>query len=344
MASHNEILFVGSVGLENEEAVFNILGDKIGSRAKRYPDGETGVRGYWIRWVNASLENHIQLELIDNRDVQGIKDSKQRPFYKLNEGVFPEKLALGQFGYASHAISSYRQFKALKSSGKIPVETRFQVSMPTPMAILAGFFDLGAQQAAEQAVENVFRAEVEEIVAAIPNHELAVQWDVCSEIVAYEGGPPVFYDNILPGSVERIHRLIGFVPPAAETGIHLCYGDPGHKHIIEPTDLGTSVNFANAICTGATREVNWIHMAVPVSRDDDDYFKPLKELELQESTELYLGLVHFSDGKEGAKRRIAAAENYRNEFGIATECGFGRRPPETISDLLQLHAALADTT
>jgi hypothetical protein len=28
-------------------------------------------------------------------------------------------------------------------------------------------------------------------------------------------------------------------------------------------------------------------------------------------------------------------------FGIATECGMGRRPPETISGLLDLHRELA---
>jgi hypothetical protein len=26
---------------------------------------------------------------------------------------------------------------------------------------------------------------------------------------------------------------------------------------------------------------------------------------------------------------------------VATECGFGRRPPETVPDLLRIHAAVA---
>jgi hypothetical protein len=32
------------------------------------------------------------------------------------------------------------------------------------------------------------------------------------------------------------------------------------------------------------------------------------------------------------------------DFGIATECGFGRRPPETVPGLIDLHreVALAD--
>jgi len=28
-------------------------------------------------------------------------------------------------------------------------------------------------------------------------------------------------------------------------------------------------------------------------------------------------------------------------FGVATECGLGRRPPETIPDLLRIHSEVA---
>jgi hypothetical protein len=210
------------------------------------------------------------------------------------------------------------------------------------MAILAGFFDLSAQQDAEPAVEKVFRAEVDEIVAKIPNHELSIQWDVCYEIVAHDGGPPLYHNDILEGSVERVNRLLGYILDPVEAGIHLCYGDPGHKHIVEPENLGTSVQFANAICAGSPRDVNWMHMPVPRGRNDAAYFEPLKDLSLRPETELYLGLVHLTDGLDGASQRIAAAEAARSDFGIATECGFGRRPPETIPDLLQLHANIAD--
>jgi len=48
--------------------------------------------------------------------------------------------------------------------------------------------------------------------------------------------------------------------------------------------------------------------------------------------------VHDSDGAAGTQRRIAAAEKHASDFGIATECGFGRRPPETIPNLLRIHA------
>jgi hypothetical protein len=44
----------------------------------------------------------------------------------------------------------------------------------------------------------------------------------------------------------------------------------------------------------------------------------------------------------GTRRRLATAEKYVKNFAIATECGFGRRPPETIPELLRIHAAAAE--
>jgi hypothetical protein len=53
-------------------------------------------------------------------------------------------------------------------------------------------------------------------------------------------------------------------------------------------------------------------------------------------------LIHYSDGIAGACARVRSATRVISDFGIATECGFGRRAPETIMALLQLHAELVD--
>jgi hypothetical protein len=89
------------------------------------------------------------------------------------------------------------------------------------------------------------------------------------------------------------------------------------------------------------RSITWLHMPVPRDRDDDPYFSPLRDLKLKSGTKLYLGLIHLTDGIEGAKRRATAAKRVMSDFGVATECGFGRRPPETIPDLIRLHRVVA---
>jgi hypothetical protein len=80
---------------------------------------------------------------------------------------------------------------------------------------------------------------------------------------------------------------------------------------------------------------------VPIERDDDAYFAPLSGLAWPAQTEVYLGLVHHEDGVEGALRRAATASRFVPDFGIATECGFGRGPRERTAALLDLHEQVA---
>jgi hypothetical protein len=41
---------------------------------------------------------------------------------------------------------------------------------------------------------------------------------------------------------------------------------------------------------------------------------------------------------------MALAAEFMPRFGISTECGWGRRPPESIPALLELHAAVLRAT
>ncbi len=98
------------------------------------------------------------------------------------------------------------------------------------------------------------------------------------------------------------------------------------------------VEVHNRLVEALDRPLAYIHMPVPVDRSDEAYFAPLQELKLRRETKLFLGLVHDSDGVEGTRARIAIAAKYASDFGIAAECGFGRRPPETIPNLLRVHS------
>ena len=87
--------------------------------------------------------------------------------------------------------------------------------------------------------------------------------------------------------------------------------------------------------------MQFIHMPVPIERDDDAYFAPFAGLELDPETEVFLGLVHHADGVDGAWRRIRAAQAHVPTFGVATECGIGRaHTTEEIEQLFDIQAAL----
>ncbi|MET7747712.1 hypothetical protein [Micromonospora sp. NPDC005367] len=159
-----------------------------------------------------------------------------------------------------------------------------------------------------------------------------------------EGVFPSWIADLEQGIFDRLIRLGNAVPADVEVGYHLCYGSGKNRHFIEPQDAGRLVTVANTLTDKLARPITWIHLPVPIDRTDPAYFAPLRGLRLSADTELYLGLIHLTDGVEGARRRIGAARAAVDTFGVATECGFGRRAPETIPALLALHAAVARLT
>ncbi len=143
--------------------------------------------------------------------------------------------------------------------------------------------------------------------------------------------------------VDRIVRLSRAVPNNVELGLHFCYGDAQHRHFKEPDDTAIIVKLANATAAELARPITWIHLPVPRNRSDPEYLAPLADLNPSSPIELYLGLVHLTDSIEGARRRIKTARHtLTREFGIATECGFGRRPDTDVARLLELHGAIVN--
>ncbi len=331
---------VGSVGLADAETVFATVADILGPCCTRIPDGETGARGYWVRWQQGTFDACPQLEAVGPRKLDGYKDSIDRVFYRLKDGADPADIDFGELGYAREALASWRTFERMVEAGQIGRDVRFQVALPTPVALLTTFVELPDRAACEPALERAMLADLDRIQAGIPHDRLSIQWDVCMEVLGVEGGPPLHYDDGIAGGVARTGRLCAAIAPGVELGIHLCYGDPGHKHIVEPADLSVSVAFANGICAASPHPVGFVHMPVPRGRSDDTFFAPLKDIDMPAGTRLVLGLVHYTDGVDGTRTRMAAADKVVSDYDVATECGFGRRDPATIPDLLRIHREL----
>ncbi len=330
---------VGSVPLASAQEVFTVVSRALGEAVQRIPDGETGDRTYWITFQQQVLSQAENIEQVESWRIPQVPKKEWVRF-----GVKdPSKPAVfGPLRYASEAIASYRQFAALKAKGDIATGTRFQVSLPTPMAIVHFFVEVKSQGQIESAYNVKLQEELEEIYRAIPPKELAIQWDVCSEVSYLAGWTDFpYFAPSKSAMFDKLVKLGNQVRDDVQVGYHFCYGDPGHKHFIEPTDLSLSVEFANAVAQGARRPVNFVHMPVPKNRSDDQYFAPLKNLNVPKTTEVFLGLIHMTDGIDGARKRMDAAQRFLPQFGVATECGFGRRPAATVRDLLALHKAAA---
>jgi hypothetical protein len=346
---------VGSVPLNTAADVFRAVSDAIGPHLTRIPDGETGDRTGWVGFQALMLLDHPSFELVPSdvpgeraedltRAVSAQTDGYRAPSFQLREGVDPTQLRFPRLGYAAAALASYATFAEFKASGVIHPGTRFQVSLPTPLAPVALFVTPDDIPAVLPAYQTALLRELAMICAAIPADGLAVQWDVAVEMGVLEGAFPAPFDNVEETVAATVVALGEAVPSDVSLGYHLCYGDMGLHHFIEPRDMSVLVGLANRISAGLTRSLDWMHMPVPRDRDDPEYFAPLARLQLAETAALFLGLVHDSDGLDGARRRMGAASTFRAGFGIATECGFGRRDPRSIPALLQLHRDVAVST
>ncbi len=329
---------VGSAPLGGAEDVFRTAIAILGGRLRRIPDGETGERTNWIGWQARFIGSNPRFEMIPANP----SDYARLPHFKLRSPLSSGEITFERLGYADAAKASYAVFARLKQAGLIPASTRFQVSLPTPLAPVFAFIVPSDQAVVEPAYEAAMFTELDQIAAAIPHHELAIQWDVAVEFGILESATPTTFEDAKKMVVQRLVQLGNRVPADVELGYHLCYGDAGHKHFVEPVDASKLVEVANGVSAGVRREINWIHMPVPRNRTDDAYFVPLRSLQLHPETELYLGLVHFTDGVEGTWRRIVAAQKVVADFGVATECGMGRRNAETIPELLRIHVEVAD--
>ena len=336
---------VGSVPLRDARDVFETASAALGDRLKRIPDGETGERGDWITWLepifagNPALEKSSEVFRVHATGVA-------RTRYRLKPGVAAKDVCFGDLLYAGIAQRSYAEFTALKSAGKVPAHCRFQVDLVPAHSVIWLFLQDDLHAPLDPIYNAALKREIDKLAASIPHSELAVQFDVASAVFArLERGDVSSYGRSKAEMQDTFSRILielaNHVPGGIELLFHFCYGDSNHRHVVEPTDMADMVELANRLTRGVRRPIELIHMPVPRNRTDEAYFAPLRDLRLKPQTELCLGLVHFTDGVAGTRQRIASAERFRREFSIGTECGFGRRPPDTIAELLRIHAEVA---
>ena len=130
--------FVGSIPLPDAEAVFRTLAEVVGPHLLRLPDGETGIRKTWIRFLQTVLAENPAIEVAT--DVPPFKftqwDGKvlrEIPRLRIKPGAKPDPNTF-KTGYAEMAIASWSLFDRLQKEGVIPANVKFQVSLPTPIA------------------------------------------------------------------------------------------------------------------------------------------------------------------------------------------------------------------
>lgn len=344
MADSTVAHFVGGIPMDDAESVFRRLGSEMGPHVLRIPDGETGRRRMWISFVKDTLIANPDFEPDPDVPVFQFIQFDGKVVFEINqlrfrEGVNPEEIIFST-GYADDAIRNFETFDRLQSEGVIPPGVKYQICMATPLAITYMFVSPNIRDVFEGIYEKHLADEVGKIMSALPHDRISYQWDVCQEVLMWEGyldqsQHPDFRIEI-PRSLTRMG---GLIPEDVELGYHLCYGSPADEHLILPKDMGNLVEIANLIADGATRAIAYIHMPVPDDRNDDGYFAPLQDLKLGDGTDLYLGCIHHGDA-DGNAHKLATAQKYADVAGVGAECGLGRGNPDLFDDVLEQHRKL----
>ncbi|MBN06512.1 MAG: hypothetical protein CMM45_01600 [Rhodospirillaceae bacterium] len=330
---------IGSVPLESADEVFRKVSQSIGQHVKRMPDGETGRRSDWIGFVRRHLGKNPAFERDENvpwfqfKQWDG-KVIREWPLLKIIDGTDHSSIQL-ETGYAEDAITSFCQFEVLQTEGIIPQTVKYQACSATPHAISYMYITPEDQAAFTEIYTAHLIDEVREISGSIPHHKLAYQWDVCQEVLMWEG-----YFKSYQGYKDDIIRTLTKVGDAVvgsiDMGYHLCYGSPLDEHCVQPKDIGNLVEMANELTAAVSRRIDYIHMPVPKDRNDEAYFAPLADLELSADTDLYLGCVHHND-HEGNARKLDLARQQTDIAGVGSECGWGRGDPENLNSILDAH-------
>jgi hypothetical protein len=272
------IHLVGSIGLDTVEDVFRTAGKMLGPYLRRVPDGEVGGRKLWISWQYPLLRANVFLK----PDPSGaVRPTNRFPLLTLADGVKPQDVHFGELGYAREARASYLDFVTARERGELPKHIRFQVALPTPFAVVSSVVVADALPAVEAAYEKAMIAEVSALCRHIPHQDLCIQWDLCNEMIIWDGqktGGAPHSEEPRENFLQRMQRLCAGIPDSVEIGLHLCYGDFAGRHFVEPKSAEKMVEFANALVRAIRHQLAYIHMPVPIERTDDAFYLPFRDL------------------------------------------------------------------
>ena len=262
---NSDLFLVGSMAVPSDsvDEALQIGAKALGDRLFALPDGEVGLRSWWIAGLG-------QLTFSRHPDLDEGPESSGSPqplgtfgVYSVKKGVTRVDLE-GYLPYAQAAIDSYAIFRKLKDSKELPEDVRFQVALPTPFAAIMPFFqDTSDWPEMNAAWMRAVHADIARILEVIPAHELMIQWDYCTEVCDIVGTVSgrreleAFLswipDDTAAGKCathtapEYLRPLAEGIPDQVKFGYHICLGTFPQFPITPIDDLSWIVRMANAL-------------------------------------------------------------------------------------------------
>lgn len=325
----------GSINVDSVADALRLVGTRLQPGVRRVPDGEPGDRANWVLTQAGHFLDNPTLDVVDGRAA-------------VRAGT---EVVFGEIDYHTVAAESYRLFVQARTDGVLEPQSRFLVSIPTPFNAVNSFVVPDSQVQVAFAYEQALARSVARLQELIPPSDLAIQWDLPTELATVEGWFPNPYAG--PEAIfAATARVASWVHDDAELTFHLCYGDSkfgaspfmgdppdaaaaarGGRHVL-PRDATAIVTLANGLSRHVRRRIDAFQAATVAAWNRRAHWRPLAELALEPGTEFYLGLLHAEDGAAGARTRAELAAEFLPEFGISTECGLGRHSAEQLEAVL----------
>jgi hypothetical protein len=121
-SKHLIVHFVGSIPLPDAETVFRTLADVAAPYLLRLPDGETGIRKTWIRFLqdvlaeNPAIERAMEVPPFKFTQWDG-KVLREIPRLRVKRGATPDPDTF-KTGYAEMALASWSPVRTLGKRGR----------------------------------------------------------------------------------------------------------------------------------------------------------------------------------------------------------------------------------
>ena len=339
---NSELLLVGSLPADSAEGALRSAAGFFGDLVFALPDGETGPRAGWVSYERERLArpNPGIVVIRETGSPTGLpRHAYETPVFGIRPGV--TELHWDTWPRIDDAIAGYQVFARLRAEGVIPAGLRYQVGLPFPASALNAFKASFAADypVAARAFEDLAARELARLTAAIPPGDLAIQWDVCYEVLDLEGKLAWTSEGAWERFAGPVTRLTRLIPEDVLAGYHLCYGTFPEWPMYEARDMDLAVRMANFAVANSGRRVDWLHLAGPryLRSEDRRFFRPLADLEPGDAR-VFLGIVLPIDGAAGLRRRADTASRYLSDFGVAMYCGFGRQPGADGTETMREHA------
>jgi hypothetical protein len=217
---------VGSIPLECAETVFCQCIEGLPGRLRRVPDGETGIRSYFVYF------QQFEFPAIMVTDFENNKQPKPKSFTMPQKEAglrLLQKHGL-QTGYDKAAIDSYAKFRDLKNKGLIGDGVKFQVSLPTMANVVGVLIEPDFQPKVAPIYEEALMQSMRRIQDTIPHEDLAIQIDLGMDLSYWEDlvYKPWFDDKRMV--IRYIVSMMKHVDLDVDLGIHYCYGALPCRH------------------------------------------------------------------------------------------------------------------